>query len=307
MKGLDVLWFAQNAQNEKINTFKNKGKEERTKQFVLEIQEELSELLSEMNYKHHRAKKEIIESNIKYEIVDIFKYWLSLALVWIDDPEELIELFERKTQLVYQRYNQEKIANLIEAPKIACVDIDGVLADYPLGFKTFIEAEMNTTLPDPESLDLYYEYGQIIGHEKLRELKHQFRERGYKQLLNVCDGACDFLRRLRAKDYIIILLTARPYHKYKRIWTDTIKWLEDNHLCYDHIIWAEDKNYEALRQFPNMKFMVEDNHEFANKIGKFGYKSYLITRPWNKQWANNAEIYLVDTFNEILRLEGLYV
>ena len=50
----------------------------------------------------------------------------------------------------------------------------------------------------------------------------------------------------------------------------------------DAIIFDEDKNYRVIRDFPHMKFMVEDNGKFAMNIAKLGYRVFLIDKPYNK-------------------------
>jgi len=137
-------------------------------------------------------------------------------------PEEIETAYYRKSAVVEQRHLQEMVRNLQEESRIAAVDIDGVLADYPRSFVEYVNHELGTqyTVDSVVSYDVYTSLGLSV--EIGMYLKDRYRETGQKRFIPVLPGAREFLQRLRAEGYTIVLITARPYEQYSRIYADTL-------------------------------------------------------------------------------------
>lgn len=115
------------------------------------------------------------------------------------------------------------------------------------------------------------------------KLKDKYRQTGQKRFIPVCEGAKEMLTWLREQGYKIMLLTARPYKQYKRIFADTMEWLENNNLPYDSIIFDEKKEERLIKEFgkDRIEFFIDDVVDNANTISRLGVPYYLITRPYN--------------------------
>ena len=305
-KILDKIWEIQKKFNAKfvsygdiLDTNNISIKENHTQKYSLWLMGEVQELLREINSKSHRKRHRVIESNLKEEWIDIYKYWLSIGLIWGWTPEDFIEEFKRKSDVVELRYNQEVEADLLLDKRLVAFDIDGVLADYPLWFQTFVQKKTGIWI-DIKSYELYDEYAAVLGQERIRELKHEYRESGEKRNIPLCDGAKTTLDYVHAKGLRVVFLTSRPYKQYARIFADTMEWLENNGLkrAGDAIIFDEDKNYRVIRDFPHMKFMVEDNGKFAINIAKLGYKVFLIDKSHNQD-VEHENITRINKLEEI--------
>ena len=273
MEELKKIWKKQRDFNKNFVDFDNLTLEEKqkwTKEYALHLFSEFDEVLREINWKMHRSKSINVErQNLVEELVDVFKYWCSIIQVWDISPEEFINEFDRKSLVVEQRYKQEMQLNLLEDKNIIGIDIDGVIADYPNSFIRFIEKNTGKDLSGfvMKRYALYDDLGAYIGDkELLKELKHKYRVSGEKRYINVIPGAQETIKTLKEKGFTIVLLTARPYKKYPRIFADTIEWLNKNNIIYDAIIWDENKEERILKEFPGMKFMLEDCFENAVKI-----------------------------------------
>ena len=264
---LEKIWQVQETFNNNFVRPENLSLDEKqkyTKEYVLHIVSELDEVLREINWKLHRKnKEEVIRQNLIEEIVDVFKYWCSLAQMWDITPEEFSEEFRRKSLVVEQRYKQERQLKLLEDKNVIGVDIDGVLADYPNCFYTFIRETLGK------------EYTECTTEEYVKT-KHEYRSSGYKKNLPLIEGAIEGMKKLKQAGYTIVLLTARPYHKYPRMFADTIDWLTNNNIPYDALLWNENKEEAILKEFPNMRFFIEDNLENATKISSKGKTVYLL-------------------------------
>lgn len=258
----------------------------------------------------HRGGTEqaIIRSNMLEEWIDIFKFWLCTGLVWGFTPEDFIQEFERKSAVVEQRFKQERQLDLL-APdtKIAGVDIDGVLADYPRSYIEFINSELGTNYDTSGVAD--YDIGKALGLpvELAMELKDKYRQTGQKRYIPVCEGAKQFLEWLKQQGYTIVLLTSRPYKKYKRIFADTQEWLAKNGLVYDVIIWDETKHERLLKEFgvDRVEFFVDDVAKYCNDIAEIGVRTFLVNRAYNQGSATHPYVDRVDKLSEVItKLEG---
>jgi uncharacterized HAD superfamily protein len=300
MVDLKQIWHDQKLFNKNFVKYDEVTDEERqkiTKEYCLQLQGEIHELLREINFKTHRGNRKVIYSNLKEEWIDIFKYWLSIGILWDWEPEHFNSEYFRKSAVCEQRYKQELELNLLEDINCIAVDIDGVLGDYPIAFQNFIKEQTGVWI-DITTYDLYEEYAKVLSWDKMIALKHEYRDTGQKRYIPICDGAKDFLDRQKQAGKTIILLTSRPYKQYSRIFADTMEWLKDGELQYDAIIWDEDKNYSVIKDFPNIDYMVEDNPKFAINIANLGYKVYLVDKIYNQN-CQHENITRIKSLKEI--------
>lgn len=286
--------------------------------YTLALHKEVSEFLDETDWKIHRAQngKQGKMSNKVEEAVDILKYWMSLCQVHGITDEMITKEFKRKSMVVRQRFQQERLLEL-KGRKVVGVDIDGILADYPRSMVDF----MNTTkcrdlVPGLKeygvfpcsgitSYDIFTDFG--IDRETAKQVKHYYRETGYKRYIPAYGDAKDFLTTLRDKGYVIALVTSRPYQEYNRIFADTMTWLDNNELPYDVVLWAEDKGAKLVEEFgtENIEFFVDDVADYANSVADRGIRTYLMDKTYNRDSKLNKEITRVNGLIEVLVTEGL--
>lgn len=302
---LDEAWRRQTEFNANFVPFDKLNRADReawTKDYILYIQGELIELAQNLSWKIHRRENlQVVHSNIVEELVDIFKYWNSICLVWEVTPEKFIQEWLRKTEVVEQRFRQEYARPWNPTDYKACVvvDIDGVLADYVKGFLEFVCRETGVEIPEPHEKDFYSHIGRFVGYERAYELKHQFRERGQKLLLDVLPGSVEFMNRMRQEGAYLLLMSARPYKKYKRIMADTLQWLKAHSIPYDSILWDENKEDRIIKEYPFARFVVEDSYDNALRIASKGIPVYLRDTTYNQGPTEGYPIKRFQSYEEI--------
>lgn len=255
-----------------------------SKEFVLHVEGELHELLGETSWKMHRQTFDpVVRSNVLEEWVDCFKFLLGLANVWDFSPEELEEEFLRKTQVVEYRYGMEQRLRAISpnSQKVVGVDIDGVLNDYPQEFCEWLlrNAEEFRDRGDVPFLSTAKEE---LGPRRFLELKDKYRESGEKRRQRVRAGAKKLLDGLRAEGMSVVLLSARPYWRFSRIYADTLEWLDAGGLRHDAVLFHQEKHRKIVESFPDLLAMVEDDPVIASEVAAVGIPVVLVTNELNK-------------------------
>lgn len=77
-----------------------------TKEVVLAMHSELSEVLNEINWKPwKKKKKDIDEHKIKIEIIDLMRFLLELAIIWGLDAKDLFMYYKVKNKINQKRQN----------------------------------------------------------------------------------------------------------------------------------------------------------------------------------------------------------
>jgi NTP pyrophosphatase (non-canonical NTP hydrolase) len=82
-------------------------REECTKSMLLHLMGEVTEVLNEINYKTHKKRHPVDEEHLKEELIDVFKYYLNLCIIWGLDEKQFIVLYHRKSDVVDTRFEKE--------------------------------------------------------------------------------------------------------------------------------------------------------------------------------------------------------
>jgi uncharacterized HAD superfamily protein len=258
-----------------------------TRELAMHVISEIDEVLRETSWKIHRNPPGLLKvrSNMLEELIDAFKYWLAIFQLHGFAPSDLLAEFNRKSNVVEQRWRQEK--ELVLDPRVAfIIDIDATLADYVGGFLDYVSYTYNEPVDRTEvsSMDLSAECARILKKpiEDLVELKHQYRVQGGKLTLKPLPFAASMLGAIRKAGGQILLLTARPYETYKRVFADTLEWLDRWNLPYDALWMTEDKRDFLLRTLRTCRLVIEDNPADAERLAHAGYSVWMPAWPYNE-------------------------
>lgn len=258
----------------------------RVKELSVGMIEETLEFLKTFQFKVHRRQKLRLQ-NVAHsheELIDMFKYWLSLVDVTDFPLNDLEEMYYAKSRVVQYRYQEEWMKTLT-GPSVV-VDIDNVIADYIAGICDW------GIKWGPSVLGLQYEHpdgyrlmkrleeikkdhlwvnAETVGvpHMEWQKVKHSFRTEGGKRQIPPFDDAQAFLWWCHNKGWNIILCTSRPIAEYPNVFTDTLSWLHQHDMPFDYLWWTMEKGErlaEADINFDDVVFAVDDSYRYVEQM-----------------------------------------
>lgn len=304
------IWNDQKQFNEKF--FKNinlslddlslKEKVKWSKEFYFHINKEMTDLIDclpqwKMHYLNNEKDETLIKSNLKEEYIDAFKYFMGLGQLLGINYDDIITVYKAKSEVVQQRYHQNNIINELKNKEVIVFDIDGVINNYPTCYLDWIYKETNIKYSDmidiKEKLDI----------KTYEDLKEKYRLSGVKANQPINKDTVKLMNQLKVAGNTIILYTTRPVNRYKRINSDTLKWLKKNKVPFDAIYWTDFQKEDFYKLGLNIKFIVEDDINNAKLFSAEGYRVYLINYNHN-QGYNHELIKRIDNPKEILLMES---
>jgi hypothetical protein len=270
-----------------IDNLSSQDKLKWSKEFILSGAKELFEMLDELpSWKTHRiANQKENLSNFLEEGIDSFKFLLNILIINGFSAEDFSDCFFNKSKVVEIRYQQEnqlvKLKNSKE--EVIVIDIDGVLNNYPLNFISYFQSKCI-------KYDSIKEF-KTLNLSSYNEQKNQFRINGFEAKCNVNDGVIEKLKSFN-KENKIILLTARPYEKISRLFSDTLEWIKDNNICCDFVFFNKNKEEWLINNFDKaqIKFIVDDQIDNVNKLIKYFDNVYLV---------KNLSLYLEEDYENV--------
>lgn len=108
MDKLDKIFLMQKALNDDIAERRNldrSDKAEWLQRQALAMMSEMAELIDEVNFKWWKNPKPLDDEKIKYEIVDILHFFVSMCLTSGMDSKELFDLYLNKNKENFDRQN----------------------------------------------------------------------------------------------------------------------------------------------------------------------------------------------------------
>ncbi len=260
--GLEEMWEEQRDFNKLFLEPPKNLKEQTaaTKDYIIGLYSQAGALMREVPWKPHRTDSSLHNpAQVRNELSDILKYWISLCVVWGVSPEDAIEDFWRKSMVCRQRYSQEYVLDMNE--RMVLVDIDGVVGDWGSLWRKWC------TEKDEEK------YTVPI-------LKHGFRISGIKREMAVFPDAIPFLNRVRDAGIKIILWTSRPIDKYPNMLGDTVDWLVKRQIPFDAIWWNQFKtdSDKFLAILDQIVLAVDDEYGHVLSYEMMGIPSYHLDR-----------------------------
>jgi NTP pyrophosphatase (non-canonical NTP hydrolase) len=256
------IWADQREFNLQVREFPKTAQDRnRLMQYLaLCMHSEIDEIMRAIEWREHRrVRTPENPARVKEELIDVFKYWVSMCQLYDVSPDEVERTYWRKSAVVRQ------------------------LCDYITGFCRWLEkaipsisaARLNRIREERVWIS-----AETLGAGKIdyEAIKHKFRISGYWDFLPVMEGSKEFLRLCMLAGLKVVLLTSRPIDRYPNILTDTIHWLSLHDLPYDFIWWATDKRKALIERgsLANLVFAVDDDLHFVKQFDSLGISTFWV-------------------------------
>ncbi len=268
------------------------GRVDLTKEFSLHMMTEITELLESCGiWQMHRLRHEekYNPENVRRQLIDQYKYWVSIVQLWGFTPDELEKTYWRKSAAVRQRYAEEFI-HQIKDREIVVLDIDNVLCDYTTGFGQWMLDSLYLYIQDDELMGHIFERVKLAMKHRLymsqeslgipsktwTYIQHEYRVHGQAHSMPMMPGAREFIRKLHAMGLVVIALTSRPIDEYPNLRDDTVEWFHDNGILIDYIWWGTDKAEKLAKNLPalpNIRFVIDDDIRYIQQYMRMGVKT----------------------------------
>ena len=115
------------------------------------------------------------------------------------------------------------------------------------------------------------------------------------------EKAKKIIDKLREEGNEIYIITARSDKRVKNIEERTIKYLYNNGINYDKIIFGQDEKYDIYEQF-KLDIMLDDDYDVYEKISNMGGNCVLYNGSLN-YGKNGDKVYYWDEFYNFIRKE----
>ncbi|MDH4279757.1 MAG: hypothetical protein OEW83_16930 [Acidimicrobiia bacterium] len=161
------------------------------------------------------------------------------------------------------------------------VDLDGVCADYHIGFRDVVAAELGV---EPESLARPPEWGYghwgIEADDFNRLHKLAVTEKRMLRNLPVMDGCPDALWRLSDLGVWIRIITHRLYVNWGHAVTvsDTVDWLDEHRIPYRDICFLGDKPQVGADAY------IDDAPHNIDALRRAGHTVIVFDQPYNRHF-----------------------
>lgn len=167
--------------------------------------------------------------------------------------------------------------------KVAIVDIDDVLAEFPSVFIDWIGKQTGQQLDFSES-QYGLEDAVIKSFTNGQELLDEFYRSHAMMKLPVIPGALDFYRTMKALGFYMVALTGRPGGSFRQTMADTIQWLAVNEFQFDEVCFSRKKGEFVKRYYKAECIIgVEDNARNAKELAHVCDFVYFKNKPKTPQ------------------------
>ena len=278
-----------------------RDKEEITRSLSLALHNEVSALISGVNFKDHKINKRPVDlQKILYESVDAFRYILAILNLWNLSSDNFSEAFHDKDLFLHMEHQMNQRA--WNGEPVVIVDLDDVIIEFREGFISWLENKYNLSI-NRESTE-YYTTAEVkaIGLNPESVFQDFISQRELRNLAGN-QSAIDVINQLSEMGVWIQLLTARPSKNLTCLY-DTYRWLQSSGLKFNRLSFSPEKYlWLAKTEYYDsgkVLFAIDDSPKHIAEFAKHGIKVLAPRKSYNLEIENMDNVDMFENFKTIL-------
>lgn len=210
---------------------------------------------------------------------------------------------------IWTQFCHHKSQNTYANERILVVDLDGIIANFQLGFTEWLaEVVYNNQMVIDSFPDFQFDFDRGWSSENWKRWGDKFEsEGGYASLPSFPDGVA-FILSAQAMGWKIVVTTARPLNKF-RIWYDSLHWLENYHIIPDVLLATSTKRVVQAILYQsqnNIVLALEDEPELIRQYLAAGIFCLIRAHKYNREYVQ-PESYYTRTSNFLQESELLQI
>ena len=159
--------------------------------------------------------------------------------------------------------------------KIISFDIDGILNNYPKCFVEYVNFLKKKKFKSIEILK------KNLDKKNYQAIKDRYRRFNYKYNLKIENKLVNTIN-LISKKYQILIISSRPFHKYKRMYRRTFLWIKKNNIKNFKLFYKKKNIITNYKVFLH----IDDREADINKIYNNQTQFFLISTEVKKRRKN---------------------
>lgn len=297
----DVL-NSQRQFGQKLGQFNKTHEEslELTKTLLLSLHNEVGQLASSINYRHHLDDKFINRDKMLFESVDVVRYVAAILNTWSISHDDLSRAMELRDAQLNIRH--EHLKRKWNGQPVIIVDMDDVIADFRKSFYAWLASQgVEVDLAGKE----YYNTACIVNAGLDPNTVFQdFISCGGMSELEPVGWLLDVLKVLRSSGAWIQILTARPQEN-PMCECSTYAWLAKNGLEVDGVAFSTEKyRWLTTQDFylrGSVLFAIDDSPKHALEYASHGVRLLAPKKTYNEQLIGVKNIDMYDDRESFLK------
>jgi len=180
------------------------------------------------------------------------------------------------------------------------IDIDEVVVEFLKGYLKFHEINYGLKMSFEEIKNYnLWETNLFKNKEEAISGINSFQNSNDFDKLDFVEGAKESLLKLK-DSFDIYFITSRPQYLEEKTSNFLKGILKEFGLHFSGDLFGGNKTKSEICEVLGINIFIEDNHSYALDLARKNVKTFLLSKPWNKNYEEHENITKVNNWKEIL-------
>jgi len=183
------------------------------------------------------------------------------------------------------------------------IDVDDTIIEFMKGYLDFYNLIYKTSFKTEDVTNYHlWECGIHSSKEQSVLEVSKFQNSEFFDKLGLIEGAKEGIEKLSEKHNLYFITSRSPELRQKTIDFFSFHFPKNGYeFIFSGEVYGGEKKPEICRRL-QIKYMIEDNSNYALGCAKEGIKVFLLEKPWNGNYIRHENITSVKNWREILEV-----